>query len=51
MEKQIKEEINFLKEVICCPYCSGELEIGSEKIICKSCKRIYKIKEGIIVLL
>ncbi|MEO2154678.1 MAG: Trm112 family protein [Nanoarchaeota archaeon] len=52
MEKQIKEEeLNFLKEIICCPYCSGVLEVNNEKIICKNCKKIYKIKDGIIVLL
>ncbi len=46
-EKRIKE----ILEIICCPHCSGELKFENEQLICKNCKRIYKIKDEIIVLL
>ena len=48
-----KEHINIL----CCPYCYGNLTLKIQKsnekeiidgqIICKACNKIYMIKEGI----
>ena len=46
-----KEEINEILEIVCCPYCSGDLEFKEDKLICKECKRIFQIKDDIIVLL
>ncbi|HIQ51360.1 MAG TPA: Trm112 family protein [Nautiliaceae bacterium] len=49
-EKRLKELLNY----ICCPNCGSELELAKEEslfYLCKNCKRKYKIKEGIPILL
>ena len=42
-----------LKEILCCPKCKGELEFREEeqKIICKTCKLVYRIEDDIPVML
>ncbi|EHP86812.1 protein of unknown function DUF343 [Methanotorris formicicus Mc-S-70] len=39
--------------ILQCPYCGGDLEYIKEKnqLICKSCKRIFDIVDGILILL
>jgi len=49
-EKRLKELLNY----ICCPNCGSELELAKEEslfYLCKNCKKKYKIKEGIPILL
>ena len=42
-----------LKEILACPRCKGELEFreAEEKIICNACKLVYRIEDGIPVML
>ena len=42
-----------LKEILACPKCKGELEFREEeqKIICKTCKLVYRIEDDIPVML
>ncbi|MCQ6253390.1 Trm112 family protein [Methanocaldococcus sp.] len=38
-------------EIFQCPYCKGDIYLNKDKLICKKCKRVYEIIEGIPVLL
>jgi len=48
-------------DLLCCPYCRGELELEIEKeeneeilqgkFICKKCRKEYEIKDGIPILM
>lgn len=42
----------FVKLVVC-PKCKGELEVNRAKsgFVCKSCKLLYKVKNGIPIFL
>ena len=42
-----------LKEILACPKCKGELEFREEeqKIVCKTCKLVYRIEDDIPVML
>ncbi len=42
-----------LKEILACPKCKGDLEFHEEKneIHCKACKLVYRIEDGIPVML
>jgi uncharacterized protein YbaR (Trm112 family) len=42
-----------LKEILACPKCKGELEFreAEQKIICRSCKLVYRIEDDIPVML
>ena len=42
-----------LKEILACPKCKGELEFreAEQKIICKTCKLVYRIEDDIPVML
>ena len=42
-----------LKDILACPKCKGELEFREEeqKIICKTCKLVYRIEDDIPVML
>ncbi len=40
-----------LLDILACPACKGDLELKSNKIVCKSCAKKYPIKDGIPVLL
>ena len=42
-----------LKEILACPKCKGELEFREpeQKIICKTCKLVYRIEDDIPVML
>jgi len=50
--ERLKELLNY----ICCPNCGNELELKPENdenlyYVCIFCKRKFKIKEGIPILL
>ncbi len=48
-------------DLLCCPYCHGELELEVKKeddeeilegkFICKKCRKEYEIKDGIPILM
>ena len=40
-----------LLEILACPKCHGDLKLGKSKLICIKCKKEYKIKDGIPILL
>lgn len=42
-----------LKEILVCPACKGDLEFHEEKdeIHCLACKLVYRIDDGIPVML
>jgi uncharacterized protein YbaR (Trm112 family) len=42
-----------LKEILACPRCKGELEFREEQaeIRCHACRLVYRIEEGIPVML
>ena len=42
-----------LKEILACPKCKGELEFreDEQKIICRTCKLVYRIEDDIPVML
>ncbi len=43
-----------LLEILVCPKCKGELEYRtapSEELVCKECKLIYAVEEGIPIML
>ncbi len=40
-------------EVLCCPKCKKDLEYRKEKniLVCRSCKLVYKIEDGVPIML
>ena len=40
-----------LLSVLACPVCKGDLKLVGSKLVCKSCKEVYLIKDGIPILL
>jgi hypothetical protein len=42
-----------LKEILACPRCKGPLEFHEEasEIICRACRLVYRIEDGIPVML
>ncbi len=42
-----------LLEILACPACKGDVEYDTknEKIICTSCKKVYKVEDGIPVMI
>ncbi len=42
-----------LLDILCCPKCHGDLlyEPEKEKLTCKSCSRVYQIKNDIPIML
>ncbi len=40
-----------LLAILACPACQGDVELKSDKIVCRSCGRKYPIKNGIPVML
>jgi len=52
MKKQ-EELSQELLDIICCPVCKADLiyDKKAQTLTCKKCKHVYKIKEGIPVLL
>jgi uncharacterized protein YbaR (Trm112 family) len=40
-----------LLEILACPSCKGDVELGDNKIVCKKCGKKYPIKDGIPVML
>ena len=43
-----------LLEILVCPQCKGELEYVTEPrevLICRKCKLVYKVEDGIPVML
>ena len=48
-----KELNKELLEVLACPVCKGDLSYNKAKqeLNCRKCRKTYKIKEGIPVLL
>ncbi|HMD14280.1 MAG TPA: Trm112 family protein [Bacteroidota bacterium] len=43
----------FLLKILCCPKCRGELMYEPEKdrLTCRTCSRIYRIKNNIPVMI
>ena len=40
-----------LLEILACPKCHGDLELGKNKLTCKKCRKEYEIKDDIPILL
>ncbi len=40
-----------LLELLACPACKGDVDLGDDKIVCLQCGRKYPIKNGIPVML
>ena len=42
-----------LLDILCCPKCKGDLDYSSqkEKLTCKECGTVYKVKDGIPIML
>lgn len=42
-----------LLEILACPKCKGDVELVEEKsgLVCKNCKLLYEIKDGIPIML
>ena len=41
-----------LLKILCCPACKGELDYDAraESLTCRSCKRVYEVKNDIPVM-
>lgn len=55
-ETQEKEEQLIdpeLLEILACPKCKGDIELDKKRkgLICKNCKLLYKIEDGIPIML
>ncbi len=50
MEQEISKE---LLDILACPKCKGDIELGSSKdvLICRTCRLVYEIREGIPIML
>ena len=50
MEQVISKE---LLDILACPKCKGDIELGSNKdvLICRTCRLVYEIREGIPIML
>ena len=50
MKQVISQE---LLEILACPKCKGDIELSADKdaLICRSCKLVYEIREGIPIML
>lgn len=50
MEQVISKE---LLEILACPKCKGDIELSDdeEALICRSCRLVYEIREGIPIML
>lgn len=54
MEKKENISINpELLRILACPKCKGDIRLSQEEkgLVCKSCRLIYEIKEGIPVMI
>jgi uncharacterized protein YbaR (Trm112 family) len=42
-----------LLDILCCPACKGDLDYNSKKetLTCTSCGRIYRVEDGIPIML
>jgi uncharacterized protein len=42
-----------LLEILACPKCKGEIVLNKDQdgLICRSCKLLYEIREGIPIML
>ena len=42
-----------LLEILACPKCKGELELTKDQdgLICRACKLVYEIRDGIPIML
>ena len=42
-----------LLEILACPKCKGEIELDEkgQALICRSCRLVYEIREGIPIML
>lgn len=42
-----------LLEILACPKCKGDVELAEERsgLVCRSCRLLYEIKDGIPVML
>ncbi len=50
MEQTISKE---LLDILACPKCKGDIELGPDKdvLICRTCRLVYEIREGIPIML
>ena len=48
MPKGISQE---LLQVLACPKCKGGLKYAANKLSCKKCRKAYKVKDGVPVML
>jgi uncharacterized protein YbaR (Trm112 family) len=40
-----------LKAILVCPICKGDLLFEEARIICRACRKVYPIRDGIPVML
>jgi uncharacterized protein YbaR (Trm112 family) len=42
-----------LLDILCCPACKGDLRYDTRKetLTCKSCGHVYRVKDGIPIML
>ncbi len=40
-----------LLEILACPACHGPLELQGDRLVCRSCRRRYRIEDDIPILL
>lgn len=41
----------YLREILACPICKGDLEEKEDKLICLHCCKYYPLKDGIPIML
>jgi uncharacterized protein YbaR (Trm112 family) len=40
-----------LIKILACPKCKGDVEVTSDKVICRTCKKYYRIENDVPVML
>jgi len=40
-----------LLDILACPACKGDVEAGSDKIVCLKCDKKYIVQDGIPIML
>jgi rubredoxin len=39
-----------LADLLRCPACGGAVERGAAEVTCRDCRRVYPIREGVVLL-
>lgn len=40
-----------LLEILACPKCKGKVELHNNGIVCRTCRLVYEVRDGIPVML